>query len=168
MNNKSIIKLMLLIAVLAAAFQIYSIQDDSVEDQVRDFIENFYSVTYDEYLQLQETSGGNDFEPFMQRDKYETFFSEKGYERFVANGQTVHYINDVINNRCDIRLSGLDGEFDFIEESSFQYAYTATVEIHYLDTGVKEVLEEPGVISGQVEDERIKIEHVKTYGYLFD
>jgi len=155
-----------LLILIAIAGIIYCGQQNSSERQIDEFMNLFYDLSYDEYVEMQLSVSESNFESLMQRGKFETFFSNKGFEGFVANGLSYHYINNIIDMKCDVKL--IDHQVTLsLSEGTFQYNYTASLEISYIETGEKVLEEENGIISGLIIDDLIQIERVKIFGYLF-
>ncbi len=173
-NKKQIIITVILLCLLIIFFIFLNKNNSEKYDFFRNFIEEMYNISYDEYKTMIEDKTAN-METFTRRDKFEKFFTPKGFEKFLSGRLSILYIHEVIENKCDVKLMSYTGKiktepyqfyYDY-EADKFFYDYEVVVNVISIIDGTKTTKTEKGTISGYIIDDNYKIDSVKIHHQLF-
>ncbi len=173
-NKKRIIVPVILLIVVIIFFMLLVKDGSKKDDFFGVFLNQLYNISYDEYVEITEDDT-MDFENYIRRDKFENFFTPKGFGEFIADRMSVLYLNEVMNKKCDIELVSYSGDFSTepyefwyeYEADKFFYNYEVVVNIIFLENGDKMSKSEKGAISGYIIDDEYKIDSVKIYDEIF-
>ncbi len=144
------------------------------DDFFGEFLKELYTISYDEYHTMIEDEHA-DMETFKRKDKFQHFFTPKGFENFLSDRLSVIYIHEVIDKKCDVELVSYTGElrtepyqfyYDY-KADKFFYDYEVVVNIISLIDGIKTTKTEKGTISGYIIDDEYKINSIKHNYQIF-
>ncbi len=173
-NKKQIIIAVILLCLLVIFFVFLNKNNSKKYEFFRNFIEEMYNISYDEYKTMTEDKTAN-METFFRRDKFEKFFTPKGFENFLSGRLSILYIHEVIENKCDVKLMSYTGNIKIepyqfyyeYEADKFFYDYEVVVNVIPITNSTKKTKTEKGTISGYIIDDEYKIDSVKIHHQLF-